>query len=147
MRRLLLASMLAGTLAACQAVRHDTASGRPEVTIAADKEAVRAVLIDAMIDRGFLIVDDTPYRLVMDRSSDNALANALLGSRWNPTVHARAAMSLTETAGATRIVASLDVVTNPGTAYERLTPFSNSRDAAEFQTFLQTVAARVEASE
>jgi hypothetical protein len=129
---------------ACTTVQHATASGRPEVTVNAPADAVRVAFINGFIDRGYTIIEDTPYRLVMDRRSDNVMANVLLGSQWNPQIHARISLTVATLNSKTRVVADLNAVTNPGTAFERLTPMSNSKDSEEIQQFMRGIAAQVE---
>lgn len=128
----------------CQTVAHNTPSGRPEVKIAAAAERVRPEMINGFIDRGYTVVEDTPYRLVVDRSSTSVMANLLLGSSWNPRVNARISLTIAGIGNETRVVADMNIVTNPGTSFERLTPASNSKDSEEIQLFLTFLKNRVE---
>lgn len=130
---------LCAAIAGCQTVQLSTPSQRPEVTVAAPAATVRPILIGEMINHGFRISQDTAYALVMERASQDLMTNVLLGSQWNPTVNARISFAITELDGQTRVVADIFAVTNPGTAFEQLTPFNNSKDAVDFQFFLEGI--------
>lgn len=130
-------------LASCAApVKHYTASKRPEVTIAAPAADVKPVMVNDLVNMGYYPVQDTPMLLVMDRPVDNTAANLLMGSVYNPVAHARLAFTLTEKDGSTRVVANMAIVTNPGSAYEKLAPMNNSVDSRNLQAWLNGLKAR-----
>jgi hypothetical protein len=52
-------------------------------------------------------------------------------------------MAITETNGATRVVADLGIVTNPNSGFEQVTPMNNSQSAIEFQSILNGIATQI----
>lgn len=56
------------------------------------------------------------------------MANALFGSKYDATPNPRVTYTLMQDQGATRVIADFVIVTNPGSAFERLTPVNGSQD-------------------
>jgi hypothetical protein len=133
------------TLAGCQTANQvSTASGRPEATYAAAPEKVRAVMLNGLINKGFQVKTDTPYLLVVEQPSKNLMVNLLLGSQWNPTVNVRCSYTIVPIEKAsTRVVASCAAVTNPGTAYERLTEVNDAKSNQALQGWLNSLTSQV----
>ncbi|MFS6706520.1 hypothetical protein WHK35_14555, partial [Staphylococcus aureus] len=67
--------------------------------------------------------------------------NLLLGSQWNPTVNIRVSLTFVPTGQETRIVADTAAVTNPGTAFEQITPITNPKANDGIQNWLYNVQA------
>lgn len=118
-------------------IKHLTPSGRPEVTIGGSVgEQVVARITDRMLNAGYNVKTATKPLLVFENPIDNVLAAALLGSRYDSTPAARITYTIIETGTSTRVVASLTAITNPGSAFERVTPMDNSKDSVSVQQFL-----------
>jgi len=133
-------------VAGCAApIKHLTPSGRPEVTITGRVgEQVVARITDYMLNRGYNVKTATNTLLVFEKPIDNVLATVLLGSRYDSTPAARVTYTTIETETSTRVVASLAAITNPGSAFERVTPMDNSKDSVSLQQFLNELKSSLE---
>lgn len=143
MRNLAIAA-LAAALGGCGSVDHHTASGKVEATIAAPLEAVKAAVINAMVNQRYRISKDTAFELAFDKPTDNLLAAAFLGSRYDSTPNTRISYFLAPTPPSVRVVADFAIITNPGSSYERRTDFNRSEDTAQVQALLDGVKAQLE---
>lgn len=125
-------------LAGCATpVVHQTASGKPEVTIDTENViGVKEALVSRMINRRYNLISDSDYQLVFDRPIENFLAGALLGSRYDSTPNARITYTLAVGTDSVRIVADLAIITNPGSAFERRMEMNSVKDSMEFQEML-----------
>ena len=127
-------------------VQHNTASGKPEVTIGTnDVGAVKAALVSEMIDRGYDITTEGDHRLIFDQRVDNVLAAALLGSSYDSTPNARISYTIVRTSGGIRVVADIAIITNPGSAFERRTEMNQHQDSLDVQRALDALKSAVEA--
>lgn len=136
---------LAAALAGCGTVNHQTASGKVEVTITgAPPEAVKAAVVNAMVNRQYRISKDTAFELAFDKPTENVLAAALLGSRYDGIPNTRVSYFLAPTPPSVRVVADFAIITNPGSSYERRTDLNRSEDTAQVQALLDEVKAQLE---
>jgi len=137
-RRIFLALTL--SLAACaQPVNYQTASGRPERLFNAPPERVRAALATELVNRGYQIIRESESVIEGQKTSDNVWANMLMGSQWDPTVKVRATYTIIPSGSGTRVVGDLAIVGNAGTAFERVTPMSNSKASLDMQNALNAM--------
>lgn len=126
-------------------VTHNTPSGRPEVTInGVPPNKVSARLTNEMLNWGYNIRKQSDNLIAFDRPTDNLMASALLGSRYDSTPNARITFMLAELGNSTRVVADLQIVTNPGSAFERLTNMNQSQDSRKIQEMLQRIKYQLE---
>lgn len=132
-------------LSACQTIRHQTASGRPEVTIKAPIDKVKAAYVGAVVNANYSLKTDTPLQVVMEREATNALVGILLASNYDSRVMARISTTFIQNGTDTRVFADLNLVTNPGSAFERLTPMNNSVDSVGVQNILNDIKQGIEA--
>lgn len=142
-----LASFLA--LSACAGTLHrpQTASGRPEVTIAnTTPEKIKPVLVSEMANAGYRISKDTPYELAFDKPVQNLAMAALLGSEYDSQPNARITYTFAQIGKDTRVIGDVAVITNPGSAFERRTELNNGVDAYDLQTGLQRLSAAMNSS-
>jgi hypothetical protein len=129
-------------------IRHDTPSGRPEVTVRGNlAKPIHREITNAMLNRGYNVKSSTETLLVFERPLDNAMASVLLGSQYDSTPAARITYSIVESMDWTRVVASFAAVTNPGSAFERITPLNNNPDTAEYQALLNEIKVRLESGQ
>ena len=118
----------------CTSIRHMTPSGRPEVTITHKTgEQVAARLTNEMINAGYNVKSATKTLIVFEKMVDNVLIRAMLGSRYDSNPALRIAYTIVETKFTTRVVASLSIITNPGSAFERVRAWNNSKDSQIIQ--------------
>ena len=125
-----------------------TASGKPEVTIpSTSKKAVFDALTNAMIQQGYEVKNITDYSAVYGKKTDSILASMLLGSQYDSTPEARVAYTVVDTSEGVRVVAALQMITNPGSAFERVTDLSQSANAQSWQTFLENLRGSLTSNE
>jgi len=133
-------------LAGCATpVTHNTKSGRPEVTISGKVgDQIAARLTNRMLNARYNVKNASKTLLVFEKPIDNVLAAVLLGSRYDSTPAARITYTIVESDTSTRVVASLAAITNPGSAFERVTPMDNSKDSASVQQMLSELQTSLE---
>jgi hypothetical protein len=133
-------------LASCATpVQHNTASGKPEVTInVADLDAVTSTFQSEMINRGYMQTGGNRFMLKFDRPVTNILASALLGSRYDSQPNARITYMFSKFSSSIRVVADMAVITNPGSAFERRTPFNNNQDSLSIQQMMLNIKLMLE---
>jgi hypothetical protein len=118
-------------------VEHHTMSGKVETTIpntTIDQVAPR--LINRMVDIGYVVKHTSAYQLVFEKPVENVMAAAMFGSRYDAQPVARLSYILTKRNDGTRIVMDAQVVTNPGSAYERTTDLNHNAETKKFQAML-----------
>src|SRR5437868_4254636 len=97
-----------------------TASGSPEVTIAGAKpEHVKPILLNTVLNRRLRIKSDSPFLLVVEKETDNLVADIFLSSKYDNRVIERTSFTIAEVPAGTRIVADATFITNAGSAFER----------------------------
>jgi hypothetical protein len=137
-----LAAMMAGCQTAAQAPA--TASGKPEVTIRAQTAAVKARLLSLALDRRFNVTKDTEYLLQLDKPTENFGAALLLGSKYDAIPAERIVFTFAPIGDTVRVVASSMFVTNPGSAFEQLTPTNAGEGVDRAQNALDELKASME---
>ncbi|BDA84943.1 hypothetical protein Sa4125_24850 [Aureimonas sp. SA4125] len=131
-------------LSGCQSVQHQTASGRPEASIAAPADQVKTAFVGSMTNYGYQLTRDSQFQIVMERQSDNAMANVLLGSNYDPTVEARVTATFLDMGAQTRVTADMGIVRNGGSAFEAVTPMNNNVDSLGVQNLLDEIKTGLE---
>lgn len=126
-------------------VKHNTPSGRPEVVISGKVgKQVQSEIMNLMLNNRYNVKSSTDNLLVFERPIENVLTAVLLGSKYDSTPAARITFNIIEMADSTRVVASFTAVTNPGSAFERITPMNNHADTANYQMRLNEIKERIE---
>lgn len=128
-------------LSACATpVNHDTASGRPEVSIPGNvTDQVSSMITDRMINDGYNMTSSSKFLLVFEKPTESIAAALMFGSQYDSTPAARVSYTITESQEATRVVASLILVTNPGSAFEKKRFMDRSVDSVKFQKMLESI--------
>lgn len=137
-----LAIALAGCQTAAQAP--NTASGKPEVTIRATTAAIKARLLSLALDKRFNVTKDTEYLLQIEKPSENFGAALLLGSKYDGIPAERIVFTFAPVGDSTRVVASSMFVTNPGSAFERITPINAGEGIDRTQNTLHELKVSME---
>lgn len=122
--------------------QHQTASGKPEATMAAAPDRIKPLLIRDMTNQGWRMAKETQYDMTFEKPLEGP-ASILLASRYDPTPIGRISFSIFPQGNTTRVVADLAGVSNPGSAYERRTEMNNNRDATKVQDLLDIIAGEV----
>jgi apolipoprotein N-acyltransferase len=133
---------LAGCQTAAQAPA--TASGKPEVTIKATTGAIKARLLSLAMDRRFNVTKDTEYLLQIEKPTENMGAAILLGSKYDSTPAERIVFTFAPMGDSVRVVAASMFVTNPGSAFEQLTPINAGEGIDRTQAALQEIKTSLE---
>lgn len=139
--------LLAGLmLASCQTVQPpSTASGKPETMIRAPVGKIKALLISEAMNNGLNVTKDTEYMLQLEKPTTNFGAAVLLGSRYDSTPNERYVVTFAPLGEETRVVVSSMFVTNPGSAFEQITPVNAGEGVNRTQQTLQNIKAQAEA--
>jgi hypothetical protein len=133
-------------LAGCQTDQTSTtASGKPEVTIKAPTGAIKARLLSLAMDRRFNVTKDTEYLLQVEKPTDNLAAAVLLGSKYDSTPAERIVFTFVPLGDAVRVVAASMLVTNPGSAFEQITPITTGEGIVRTQATLVEMKGSLEA--
>lgn len=134
-------------LTGCQTAQPPaTASGRPETTINAPVAEIKALIISRALNNGMSITKDTDYSIQFEKPTDNMAAAVLLGSRFNAIPSERYIATFAPLGNETRVVISSMIVTNPGTAFEQITPITAGDGINKTQQTLEEIKRIAESS-
>lgn len=99
-----------------------TPSGNPEIVIPnTTRKQVIDKIVAAKLEKGMQVKSVNDYGVVVGKKVDSSfMASFLYGSRYDSTPEARITYSVVETAGGVRVFSRTEMVTNPGSAYERV---------------------------
>ena len=121
----------------------NTPSGRPEITIPAERtNAALAYILDVCMNRGYTIRRQTPTMIMLERPANNMWASMLFASQFNANPHLRVIWNIISTETTTRIIGDLSIVTNPGSGYEQPHPITHGAALQQMQEILNTAAQR-----
>lgn len=147
MKRTLTLLAIAASLMGCATVPPlNTSSGRPEVTICgvSKSELMEKVVARATMG-GQNIRSTSNYQIVMGKPVTNLLAAALMGSKYDSTPEYRLVWTFANLGNnCTYVGVTVQIVTNPGSAFERITDVSSGKDAHQIQASLEEFKARME---
>lgn len=134
-------------MTSCAVQPHSTVSGHPEVTVPGQvAQKLSNDIVNAMVDRGYTIKTQSANLLAFDRpAGDSFTAMLFFGSKFAAVPNARIEYTLAELSDSTRVVATLKVVTNPGSAFERFTDLSAGKDSHHVQDLLNQIAGHYQA--
>lgn len=115
--------------------------------VAASRSRAKEAVITTFLPRGFSIVRDSDYLLVLDRpASDNFAAQFLYGSRFNGTPNARVTMTFVGD-NPTTVMTRIALVTNPNSGFEQITDLNGAAGPrAEIATAMAMVMAAATAT-
>lgn len=125
----------------------NTNSGRPEVSICGVQKAglMEKVVASASMD-GFNIRSSSNFQIVMGKVlTNNFSAGMLYGSKYDPWPEFRLIWTLADTGNnCIHVGVVLQMITNPGSAFEKVTDVSTGKDGYQMQEGLETIKARIE---
>jgi len=114
-----------------------TTAVRPEVTIANQtKKAVTDALVGEVVSRGFAVVTVTDYTVVFSKPFTATATPMKRGARTGGAAEQRLSFTVVEAGGGVRIVLTNQIVSNPGTAYEKITDAGGGPAGEGWQQFL-----------
>lgn len=122
-----------------------TASGKAEATIKAPVTAIKAQIISRAVDRKFNVTKDTEYLLQVEKPTENMAAAVLLGSKYDAIPAERIVFTFAPLGDGVRVAAALMLVTNPGSAFEQLTPVNAGEGVNQTQNSLDEIKQSLEA--
>jgi membrane-associated protease RseP (regulator of RpoE activity) len=98
----------------------DTPSGKPEVIIsnATKKEIINAI-INYMLNLKYQIHSQSDHLIVFSQRIKSFAAGLIYGSRYDPTPESRISFTLVENNSNIRVIGTAEIITNPGSAFER----------------------------
>jgi hypothetical protein len=140
---ILTAAFASVLLAGCAApVVHNTASGKVEEIFTGTPGQTKPKIVGMMANFGFNVSKDTPYLIAFDKPTENVMAAVLLGSKYDSTPNTRITYTFVQMGPNTRVIADASIITNPGSAFERVTNMNGNQDTVKLQTWLDNLAAQ-----
>jgi hypothetical protein len=122
-----LIALILVAMAGCATIQPaPTASGRPEIFVSAAPSKVRSTLVAACARAGSRIDSQTDSQVTVSRRLDNLGSQLIYGSRYDSIPNALYIYTLIPEAAGTRVFVQGEVVTNPGSAFERRTPIEQA---------------------
>jgi hypothetical protein len=116
-----------------------TATGRPEIVINAPVEKVRATIISSEVGAGSKMVSETQSSLTFSIPITSFAAGLLYGSGLSPTPYGRATFTMVSAGEKTRVFVSAEMVSNYGTAFERVYPSQDPQTYQNLQRSLERI--------
>jgi len=143
-RRGLLSAAMALALGGCAGPRTGTVpyAGPPEaVVLGATKKQVIDLLVRKKLEKRMQVRDVTEYGFTtVAKIEGDFLASLAYGSRYDSTPAARVQYNLVDVPGGVKIFVRAEIVTNPGSGFERTTDVTTSA-GAEIRRELEEVQA------
>lgn len=105
-----------------------TPSGNPEIVI---PNSTRKLVIDKLVadklEKGMQVKSVNDYGVVVGKKVDSSfMASFLYGSRYDSTPEARITYNVVETRDGVKVFSRAEMVTNPGSAYERVSDITQN---------------------
>jgi hypothetical protein len=115
----------------------NTPSGKPDITIPkVSKKQVTDAFVSEMLSQGFNIKTSSDYNIVFVKPMDSFAMSLLLGSEYDITPEHRVSANIVESSAGVRIVLTNQGITNPGSAFERVTDLSTGNSGNSWQQLL-----------
>lgn len=93
----------------------------PQINITGfSKKQIIDEIVSSMLAKGTRIVNVNDYGVTGAKKSDSIVDAVLFGSRYDSTPEARIHLNLVETKDGVRVFARAEIITNPGSAFERV---------------------------
>ena len=96
-------------------------------------------MIDRAVAHGWTLEHETENGLSFTKQSDNVAASILLGSTYDPNVIDRVRITTVALDGGTKVYATEELVSNHGSAFERITPLHNNKNSQNLQSVLESL--------
>ncbi|MDD3143016.1 MAG: PDZ domain-containing protein [Candidatus Cloacimonetes bacterium] len=126
----------------------DSPTGRAEVIInGVPKKDISDTIVNNMLSRGFTLQKLNDYQLIFGIKETDLGLMLLAGSHYDSVPEWRYTYNLVDFAGGIRILTNIWLVTNPGSAFEKITDVStNSKSAQNMHTELNQLKTLLENS-
>src|SRR5207249_8280277 len=125
-------------------------SGYPEVTInTADTKRVKELLLTRFASRGFAVLSDTQYTLVVSKPLEGSTAvlyHVALGNAGSSQPQMNISLSITPLGGATKVYGHIAVGMQGVFGQNQGTNLDRGKAGHELQTDLEQLKAEIEAS-
>jgi len=105
-----------------------TVSGNPEITIPnTTKRKVIDTIVAGKFAKGMQLREVTDYGVVMTKRVDNSFwASFIYGSKYDSTPELRIHYNVVEEGTGVRVYSTAEMITNPGSAFERLSDITST---------------------
>jgi hypothetical protein len=135
---------LAFALPGCQTDTSTTASGSPEIIVnGARPESVKPKIINAVLDLGMTLKNDTPIEVTVERPWKVTPEPGVITSFAEldgPAIVERLTFSLTDSSGGTRVTLDRYIVRTSRLGKEYVKPANNAPGVEKLQAILDAVA-------
>lgn len=126
----------------CATVKHlNTPTGKPEVIIPdASKSEIADQITNAMLSWDFQLQKRDENILVFAKRDQRLGTSLLFGSRYDSTPEWRFIYNIVDHSEGIRVIANIAAITNPGSAFERVTDLSRgSKDSENVYALLTQI--------
>lgn len=134
---LALAAVLFGSSCAGGLPPIQTATGKPEVTLpnVTKKQAVDYLTV-IMLNREYQVRQVNDYMAAFGKAGDTFAARFLFGTKFNRVPDLRVTYNFVDTPAGLRVIATLEIITNPNSGFQRVRDFSAGGSAKEYYQIL-----------
>lgn len=124
----------------------NTPSGRPEITICGvSKSEIMEKTVAASTMNGFNVERTSDYQIVVGKPLSNPMAAALYGSQYDSTPEYRLVWTFADVGNnCIHVGIVIQIVTNPGSSFERITDISTGKDGHDAQQQLEQLKEKIE---
>jgi len=122
----------------------ETPSGRPEILIrgGSRKGATDGISV-RLLPNGWKIKEASEYVAVFGKRADSFGAAFLYGSRYDAIPEARMTFTMVDTDEGLRVFCVMEMVTNPGSAFERVSDLTAAEGGPHCQNALEEMQAEM----
>ena len=133
---------LAALLSACASpVKYDTPSGKPQGRFpGVGIDRVSQELIRRMTNVGGTLVQQTPNQLIFQKKAEGTMVAVVFGTNYDRDVYAQLRFTLYQTGDATEVVGECAMVSNAGSAFEKQSDWTHSKDCSSMQVMLDQLS-------
>jgi hypothetical protein len=126
-----------------------TRSGKPEVSIKTnDIEAVKSELISRMMEKNYLLEDDSKYRMTFKKEVEGFgaqfAAQLLVGTKYGTTPEVVAVFNLMKLKDGLRVIGFVFIFSQSGFGQTKKEKIDNNKTFNDVQTMLNLIKSTVE---
>lgn len=122
----------------------DTLSGKPEaIIVGIEKNKLVNSINNEMVNQGYNIEETSDYKLVYEKNTDETTA-IFYGSDFNSTPKYRITINMVIYEDKIRTIATIEIVTNPRSAFEKIKDITYSQSGEKYYKILQNIKAELE---
>ena len=123
----------------------NTLSGKPEAVIRnVEQNKIVNLLNNEMIKQGYIIKETTKHKLVYEKDVESLATSVVYGSEYDSTPRYRIILNLVKYETKIRVIGTIKIVTNPGSAYEKTEDITYSKSGGKYHKILKDIKTQLE---